>query len=88
MMNDDDDDFKIFNNNKAQHLGKLQEPKKPRPPYADPVTTGFFIKTPSMFFFVITFFFFLRPRPSKTIINQNIIIDMKKYDDDDVVNFI
>ena len=50
MMNDDDDDFKIFNN-KARHFGKLQEPKKPRPPYADPATTGFFIKTPSMFFF-------------------------------------
>ena len=56
MMNDDDDDFKIFNN-KARHFGKLQELKKPRPPYADPATNGFFIKTPSMFFFVITFFF-------------------------------
>ena len=66
MMNDDDDDFKIFNN-KARNFGKLQEPKKPRPPYADSATTGFFIKTPSMFFLLSLLFFF----PSPTAIQNN-----------------
>ena len=68
MMNDDDDDFKIFNN-KARHFGKLQEPKKPRPPYADPATTGSFI-TPSLSFFFrhfISSFFF----PSPTAIQNS-----------------